>query len=190
MSSRTWDVLIEAAKAGQEAALAAGGFVMPPALYLLIGDRLLGYVRLRPVYQGQDAATAIAEMSHLAAAACATEVVAFWETQDIAAACEHVPLHPGPALNAVRATAAGHVVHRFPYRERRLPGRTEEGLWSIEPCWMPHPPPEPDGELEPAIAALLAYCWKPLDLDHPDPLDVTAEWLRSEGYTVKFVVPR
>jgi hypothetical protein len=97
---------------------------------------------------------------------------------------------PGPSRLSHCATAAGHVVHRFPYREWRLPGRTEEGLWDIEPYWLPQPPPEPDGELEPAIAGLLTYCWKPLDLDHPDPLDVTADWLRSEGYTVKFVVPR
>jgi hypothetical protein len=112
VDDRTWNVLVDAAKEGHAAAMAEG-FVMQPALYPLVKGRLVGYVRLRPVYQGQDAATAIGEMSNLAAAARADEVAIFWETQDIAAACEHVPLHPDPGLNALLATADTHVVHRF-----------------------------------------------------------------------------
>ena len=107
MDDRTWNVLVDAAKEGHAVAMAEG-FVMPPALYPLVKGRLVGYVRLRPVYQGQDAATAIGEMSNLAAAARADEVAIFWETQDIAAACEHVPLHPDPGLNALLATADTH----------------------------------------------------------------------------------
>lgn len=182
-----WDILMEGFKAGHEAAMAEGG-VMPPALYPFVGNRLVGYVRLRRVYRGQDASTAVAEMSSLAAASNATEVAVFWETQDIAAACDHVPLHPDTALNAVRATADGHVVHRFPYREQQLPGRTEDGFFRVQPHWLPVPPPDPGGPLEPAIAGLLAHCWEPLNLDHPDLLDQTAAWLRSEGYTVQFMV--
>lgn len=186
MDDRTWNVLVDAAKEGHVAAMAEG-FVMPPALYPLVEGRLVGYVRLRPVYQGQDAATAIGEMSNLAAAARADEVAIFWETQDIAAACEHVPLYPDPGLNALLATADTHVVHRFPYRERQLPGRTTEGLLRVEPAWLPPPPPAPEGPLEPAMQALLDFCWRPLNLDRSDLLDQAAAWLRSQGYTVELL---
>jgi hypothetical protein len=187
VDDKTWNILVGAAREGHAAAMAEG-LVMPPALYPILNGRLVGYVRLRPVRRGQDAATAISEMSNLAAAARADEVAIFWETQDIAAACEHVPLHPEPALNAVLATPGAHVVHRFPYRERQLPGLTANGLLRVEPAWLPPPPPDPDGPLEPAVQTLLDFCWQPLNLDRPDLLDQAASWLRSQGYTVEFLV--
>ena len=171
MDDRTWNVLVDAAKEGHVAAMAEG-FVMRR--------------RFIPSSRGVSSAM-YGEMSNLAAAARADEVAIFWETQDIAAACEHVPLYPDPGLNALLATADTHVVHRFPYRERQLPGRTTEGLLRVEPAWLPPPPPAPEGPLEPAIQALLDFCWRPLNLDRSDLLDQAAAWLRSQGYTVELL---
>jgi hypothetical protein len=66
-------------------------------------------------------------MAALAVAAHADEVVASWETLDLAAACGLRLLHNNPALNMVCATRDRGVLSRFPYREQVLPGRTPMG---------------------------------------------------------------
>ena len=47
--------------------------------------------------------------------------------EDVAAACDHVPLHPDSTPNIVIGPPDHHVIHRFPYRERLRSGRTEDG---------------------------------------------------------------
>jgi hypothetical protein len=81
------------------------------------GSWLVGYVQLRAVSHGNDAATAIAEMSAFAAAARATDVAVFYEIQDVAIACDHVPLQSGTAMVAVEASPDERVIYRFPYAE-------------------------------------------------------------------------
>jgi hypothetical protein len=186
MDDQTWNGLVGVARDTHEAVMRETGLIPAPALFALAGGKLIGYVRLRPVYRGQDAAVGIAEMSYLAAAAGADEVVATWETDDVAVACEHTPLFPAPALNVARATPQRHVVHRFPYTERLLRrGRfRKRGLHRVEPIWAPPAPAMVDGPLEPAIETLLQQCWKPLESAEPNLLEQTDAWLTSQGYTV------
>jgi hypothetical protein len=47
-------------------------------------------------------------MSALAAAARATDVAVFYEMQDVAIACDHVPLQSGTAMVAVEASPDVH----------------------------------------------------------------------------------
>jgi hypothetical protein len=56
VDARIWSVLVDAAKQGHAVATAATGLLMPPTLYALVNGSLVGYVQLRPVYKGQDAA--------------------------------------------------------------------------------------------------------------------------------------
>jgi hypothetical protein len=185
MDDRTWNGLMNAARETHVAMMTEGGLVPAPALFALLDGRLIGYVRLRPVYRGQDAAVGIAEMSYLAAAAQADEVVATWETIDVAIACEHEPLFPGPALNVARATPEHHLVQRFPYTERRLRGgRFRKRDIGVEPVWTSTPPVTVNGPLEPAIEALLQQCWKPFESAEPNLVDQTDAWLTAQGYTV------
>ncbi len=160
------------------------GGVVPPTLFPFVGGKMLGFAQLRPVYRGSDAATGIAEMSFLAAAGGADEVLVAWETQDIAVACELRPLHPGPGVNLLWADPEGHLLRRMPYKERLLPGRTEDGLYRAAYDWLAEEPEVEDTELEPAIGTLVQFCWEPLDQDAPVSLKGAAELLRSMGYVV------
>ncbi len=190
MDGRIWDGLVGSMRESWVAAMAAGG-VPPPMLMVVDGAGLVGYVQLRPVHVGSDALTAIAEMSALAAAARATDVAVFYETQDIAIACDLVPLHSGTAMVAVEASPDGRVVHRFPYREKVLPGQAPDGMIATSPEWLAAPGPEPGGALEPAIECLLEFCWQPMELpDVNSPrmrTDVADAWLQHEGYRVRLV---
>jgi hypothetical protein len=187
VEDRTWDALVSATKRAHTEMM-ADGLVMIPGLFVLAERRLVGHVRLRPVQRGADAANAIAQMSTLASAATATEVVAVWETQDIAVACALRPLYPDPALNLAWATRGRHVVYRFPYQEKQLPGRTEHGAYRVAPKWLPAPPSAPDAPLEPAIEGLLEYCWESFPSDDPDLLTHAANYLREQGYETNLFV--
>jgi len=119
----------------------------------------------------------------------------FYETQDIAIACGHAPLHAGTVMNAVRAWRGGRAAYRFPYTERRLPGLAPSGLIRAAPQWRPAPEPDVDGPLEPAIEGLLEFCWRPVEVpgDGPgDPEDIVRQadiWLTQQGYRVRLAVP-
>lgn len=189
-----WDGLIEITHGTWVEVMALGG-VPPPMLMVWNDARFVGYVQLRPVLTGSDAASGIGEMSLLAAVARATDVAVFYETQDIAIACEHVPLHDGTAMNAVRAWPGGRAAYRFPYTERRLPGPGLGGLIRAAPDWLPASEPDADGPLEPAIEGLLEFCWRPVEVPDDDPRepeDMVRQadiWLRHEGYKVQLAVP-
>jgi hypothetical protein len=189
-----WDGLIEITRETWAEVMALGA-VPPPVLMAWNGPWFVGYVQLRPVQTGDDAATGIAEMSALAAAAGATDVAVFYETQDMAIACDHVPLHAGPAMNAVRAWPGGRAAYRFPYTERRLRGRAPGGLIRAAPEWLPALDPDADGLLEPAIEGLLDFCWRPVEVpaggqQEPEEMVRRADiWLRHEGYQVRLAVP-
>src|ERR1039457_6746874 len=80
---RMWDGLVETTREAWAEAMALGG-VTPPMMMAWNDAWFVGYVQLRPVLTGDDAVRGIAEMSLLAAAARATDVAVFYETQDIA----------------------------------------------------------------------------------------------------------
>ncbi|MGI5292821.1 hypothetical protein ACQEVF_57255 [Nonomuraea polychroma] len=169
--------------------MAAEGLVLTPRLVVVRDGQLIGYVTLRPVYVGKDAVDAVGQMSHLAAAAEADEVFAVWETQDLAAACDHVPLHPDTALNVVHANPDKHVLYRHPYREWRLPGRTSSGMAKAKPQWLSPHPPAPEAELEPAIAGMLHFCWEPFDTGSKIRVEAAAAYLIEQRYTVQLTAP-
>ena len=62
MDRRMWDGLVGSMRETWVATMAMGA-VPPPMLMVVEGSRLVGYVQLRAVSHGYDAATAIAEMS-------------------------------------------------------------------------------------------------------------------------------
>lgn len=192
MDRRIWDGLVGSMRETWVATMAMGA-IPPPMLIVVDGSWLVGYVQLRAVSRGNDASTAIAEMSALAAAAHATDVAIFYETQDVAIACDHVSLQSGTAMVAVEASPDERVIYRFPYAEKRLQGRAPGGLIPASPEWLSAPAPDPGGELEPAIECLLQFCWEPLQLPGPDDprsrIESADAWLRHEGYRVGLTVP-
>ncbi|WP_329267157.1 hypothetical protein [Streptomyces sp. NBC_01451] len=179
MDTQTWDALA----ASMRNAYIAGpgeGAVPRPVIMPLVRGELVGLIWLRPVETGKDALTGIAQLSNIAAAAGADEVVLAWETQDVAAACELPVTDPTPCLNLVHATKDSHTLHRFPYAEQAAEGRA-----SIEPRWLPAPEPQPGGELIPPVRAAVDYSFIPLEIDHPSPFGVTVVLMEEDGYSVR-----
>jgi hypothetical protein len=186
MDAATWGGLVDVCRSTQTTMMAEG-LVSPPTLFPFVGGKLVGHVSLRPVHVGKDAVDGIAEMSTFAAAAGADEVVAVWETGDVAVACDLPLARPEPSLIMMWATSAQKLLYEFPYREQALPGLTEHGLRRVAPRWteprqgvVPH-------TLEAAIEALVEFCFAPLGLDGANP-DSAAVYLRSKGYSVRQTV--
>ena len=188
MDERLWDGVVRSIMSGHAELMEQCGMVLRPQLFAFADGRLRGFVQLRPVYRGQDAAQGIAEMSGFAAAAGADEVIAAWETQDLAVACDLPPIRPDPSISIVWAVPERHVLYRFPYLEEQLPGRTEDGLLPAAARWLEPEPAAPDAELEPAIEALLDFSFEPFDTDDPDVLANFATYLESQGYTVSLTI--
>ncbi|WP_405717371.1 hypothetical protein OG607_00730 [Streptomyces sp. NBC_01537] len=178
-----WDALVGSMKSAYTAGLGAGAVPKPVIMPLLRGE-LIGLIWVRPISVGEDALTGIADLSSIAAAAGADEVVLVWETHDVATACELPVVGPAPCLNMVSATKAGHVLHQFPYTEEHAPS-TSEGLASAEPLWQPPLEPQSGGELVPPIQAAVNFSFIPLELDHPNPFGVTVVLMEEDGYTVR-----
>ncbi|MGW3291525.1 hypothetical protein ACWDR3_43555 [Streptomyces sp. NPDC001002] len=183
MEARLWDALVEVAKGAYTAGLGEGAVPRPLIMPLVRGE-LVGMIWARPTKAGQDALTGIAELSNIAAAAGADEVVLAWETHDVATACELPVVGPAPCLNMVLATLDGHVLHQFPYSERLL-SHSPEGRASIAPDWQPAPASQPGGELVPPIQAAVNFSFTPLELDHPSPFGVTVVLMEEDGYRVR-----
>ena len=167
--------------------LMAVGRVIIPQMYLLVEGKMIGGIVLRPILTGSDAVVGVAEMSHLAAAVSADEIVAVWEARDLDRSCGgEIPTEPRGELDIVTATPDGHILFRYPYNEVLLPGRSSDGLITARPQWLLPSLGEPDAELPPAVDALVEFCWRPLDIDVPNPilLDYTVGYLRTEGYAI------
>ena len=175
MDTRTFDALTESMKSAYVAGLSEGAVPRPVIMPLVRGE-LVGLIWLRPVKSGEDALTAIASLSNIAAAANADEIVLAWETQDVATTCELPAGDPSPCLNMVHATKDGHTLHQFPYTEDPA---------SAEPRWQPSPAPQPDGKLLPPVQAAVDYAFTPLELDHPSPFGVTVVLMEEDGYSLR-----
>jgi hypothetical protein len=178
-----WDALVGVAKSAYAASLGEGAVPRPLIMPLVRGE-LVGMIWVRPLKVGQDALTGIAELSNIAAAARADEVILVWETHDVATACELPVVGPAPCLNMVLACRDGHVLHQFPYNEQLL-SRSSEGWASVAPNWRSAPAPQPGGELVPPIQAAVDYSFTPIEIDHPDPFGVTVVLMEEDGYRVR-----
>ncbi|MER6440847.1 MULTISPECIES: hypothetical protein [unclassified Streptomyces] len=183
METQMWNALADSMKGAYAAGLAEGA-VPRPVIMPLVRGRLVGLIWVRPTKSGEDALTGIAQLSNIAAAAGADEIVLAWESRDVATACELPLSGPAPCLNMVHATRDGHVLHQFPYEERVL-ARDSEGVASIDPDWLTAPEPQPGGELVPPVRAAVDYSFVPLELDHPNPFGVTVVLMEEDGYKVR-----
>ncbi|WP_329244188.1 hypothetical protein OG223_07585 [Streptomyces sp. NBC_01478] len=175
MDTRTFDALTESMKSAYVAGLSEGAVPRPVIMPLVRGE-LVGLIWLRPVTSGEDALTAIASLSNIAAAANADEIVLAWETQDVATTCELPVDGPSLCLNMVHATKDGHTLHQFPYSEDPA---------SAASRWEPAPAPQPDGKLVPPVQAAVDYAFTPLELDHPSPFGVTVILMEEDGYNLR-----
>ncbi|MEU9454443.1 hypothetical protein [Streptomyces sp. NPDC048277] len=178
-----WDALVDVAKSAYTAGLGEGTVPRPLIMPLVRGE-LVGMIWARPLKAGQDAVTGIVELSNIAAAARADEVVLAWETHDVATVCELPVVGPAPCLNMVLATRDGHVLHQFPYSEQAL-SRSPEGGASVAPDWMPAPAPQPGGELVPPIQAAVDFSFTPIELDDPNPFGIIVVLMEEDGYRVR-----
>ncbi|WP_406440331.1 hypothetical protein OHB14_15945 [Streptomyces sp. NBC_01613] len=183
MDGRIWDALVDSMKSAYTAGLEQGAVPRPVIMPLVRGE-LVGLTWVRPIKTGEDALTGIAQLSNIAAAAGADEVVLAWETHDVATACELPLVGPAPCLNMVHATREGHVLHQFPYDEEVL-ARSPEGGSFVAPDWQPGPAPQPGGELALPIQAAVNYSFIPMDMDHPNPFGVTVVLMEEDGYKVR-----
>jgi hypothetical protein len=183
VDTQTWDALAASMKNAYIAGLGEGAVPRPVIMPLVRGE-LVGLIWLRPVETGKDALTGIAQLSNIAAAAGADEIVLAWETQDVATTCELPVTGPAPCLNLVHATKDGHTLHQFPYTERALPHSPDRPT-PIQPQWLPAPRPQPSGELAPPVRAAVDYSFVPLELDHPSPFGVTVILMEEDGYSVR-----
>lgn len=183
MDAQMWDALVNVAKNAYTAGLCEGTVPRPLIMPLVRGE-LVGMIWARPIEVGQDALTGIAQLSNIAAAARADEVVLAWETHDVATVCQLPVVGPAPCLNVVLATQDGHVLHQFPYTEQFL-SRSPEGLASVAPDWQPAPASQPGGKLVPPIQAAVNFAFTPLKLNHPNPFGVTVVLMEEDGYRVR-----
>ncbi|MBV1939411.1 hypothetical protein [Streptomyces sp. BV286] len=182
MDTQTWDALVASMKKAYTADLAQGTVPRPVIMPLVRGE-LVGLVWLRATEPGEDAMTGIVELSNVAAAAEADEVVLAWETNEVATACRLPATGPTPCLNLVHATKDGHVLHQLPYTHQPL-DPSLGGPAPAGPLWLPALGPHPDAELAPPIQAALTYSFTPLELDHPSPFGVTVLLMEDDGYTI------
>lgn len=184
MEAKTWMCLVDTyrdirAAAGQD----AGGVVIPTLLAFRAGQQL-GYVHLRSVDVGGDAREGVEMMGLLAAESGADEVVAVWEAGELAAACDHSPYPPGRALSFLWTNSVSRMLVRYPYRPVLLPGIAPDGLPSVLVDWLPPESPEYDNDvhLEPAITAMISWCWQPMTVGQPAGLDAAIHDLVERGY--------
>ncbi|MFI6335457.1 hypothetical protein [Streptomyces sp. NPDC050535] len=183
MDTQVWDALVASMKNAYTAGL-GDGTVPRPVIMPLVRGELVGLIWVRPIKSGDDSLTGIAQLSNIAAAAGADEVVLAWETRDVATACELPVVGPAPCLNMVHATTEGHILHQFPYTERP-PADSPDGGPSVEPEWLPALDPQPGGELVAPVRAAVGFSFTPLELDHPSPFGVTVILMEEDGFDVR-----
>jgi len=156
------------------------GLVSPPCLWVFRDGRPIAQVVLRQVTVGEDAEAGIAEMAHMATAVRADEVVAIWESGDMARATGRHPDCPDPCLNILLDGAAGRHLHRFPYD---VLGEVEAATGAVvQTGWeWKQPQQQTDPLPPPSISAMLQFRFADSLPLSGDPVEVTDNYLRSEG---------
>lgn len=160
--------------------LTTAGAVLPPTLIVARGGEILGSATLRPVRRSQDAALAIVELSGLAAAAAATDVVLAWEEHDLHAALDAPAPDLPRTVTTCWSTPTSNLLSRYPFRIR--PGN-DGALLAVD--WDTPQHDLPDPQVHPIVITTLGYCWQPL----PGTLHDTARLMTSLGYQVDLTSP-
>lgn len=176
MRSKFWNGLLQVTR-DTHAAMLDQGMVTLPNLWVLT-DRPIAHVTVRPIKTGEDAFAGIVELSNMAAAAGAWEIVATWENWDVARACGHEPDYECPCLCVLYADRIMRRLHRFPYDAGA--DVDESGKAFVNWQWRAPVKPDLDPLLPPAIMGLADFAFKPLD-PIPDPVR------SAEAYGVRMV---
>lgn len=163
-----------------EAVMAVNGCVAPPGMSVWRRGAMVGVVTMRPALRGGDGIKAILEMSTLASAACADEIIVTWEHVDLAVLCGGSAPAVSCAVLACRATPDGHSLSAFPFDPNVLdqrPGQPVHPVWG-EPTWELCGAPLPGVMIE-----LLRLCWQRFETPgcHEDAAGV---YLRDLGHHV------
>ncbi|MEU6582118.1 hypothetical protein [Nocardia sp. NPDC046763] len=120
-------------------AMLSSGFAPRPQVYVLDRTRtqpVLGYVVSRFYEQGDDAASAIANLGVLAAALRGTDLIVFWEESDLRTSIRGA--HPSAGypmgLVTLQITEEGHDLTWRPFGIHAL-GYQQNGLPAVQPVW-------------------------------------------------------
>jgi hypothetical protein len=184
----TFKTIVDSILAANVKLMTTTGIVGPPQLTAARDGRVLGMVSLRPVYRGDDAVTAIVEMSTFAAAGRATDVVLSWEELDLAVACGAKPHAGALSIDVCWAQPHGHVLARFPFQAQIAPNPNPDGVPLIQPTWLTPEVGLRDAALPWVVSRTLEFCWKPLD-QPPADYRAAAAYLGSAGYSVSLAHP-
>lgn len=148
-------------------------------------------VTMRPAYTGADGAAAVGEMSTLAAAAQATDVVLTWEKLDLHVLCGGEPGSQPLAVHVCWATRSSHALATFPFEaEIAFKGRRS----TVRPIWSAPNWDDRETRIPPVVAKVFEFCWRPLDgqtsgeVSSDDAVAAAAAWLRHHDHLVDLTV--
>jgi hypothetical protein len=183
------DTIDEAIRRGTDAALRAGGALMPPQVHLLVehdDEPYLGYVSCRPFYRGNDVVRAMALMGVAGSLTGASRLLVVWEHQDLCTALELPGAESAPYGQVVvdAARDSGHVLRWRPFRLHGG-GPNSIGLPGVVPEWgdaVLHA----QVELPNPVAALLAAWRRPQVWTRAERADALAH-LEESGYRMRWV---
>jgi hypothetical protein len=191
MSPETFRAIAESSIAATEGNLVRLGAVLPPSLVVLRGDRVIGMVTMRPAYTGADGAAAVGEMSTLAAAAQATDVVLTWEKLDLHVLCGGEPGSVPLAVHVCWATRNSRILATFPFRAEIAVKRRQS---TVRPIWSAPDWDDRQTRIPPVVAKVFDFCWRPLNgqsgggVSTDDAVAAAAAWLRQHDYLVDLTV--
>jgi hypothetical protein len=161
------------------------GFCMAPQVHLFYEpeDEYIGYVSCRPYYRGSDAQAAIERLGIIAAATCATRMLAVWEESDL-----RTSLY-GPADNhpngvaTLEVSLTRHEMTWWPFRVNdhgQPPGidANFEIQWGARTA-------QPDVALMPAVQSLIrAWRMELIGTHGPTWVGDTVNAAVAEGYEI------
>jgi len=155
MDLDTFDQIADSIVAGADHLLTHTAQVPPPTLVAARHGQIVASATLRPVTRGADARRAIAELSGIAAAADATDVVLAWEEHDLHTAVDADP-PDGRTITAAWATPTTATVNRYPFHLHPV------GRGGLVVTWDPPHYDLDDPLVHPVILTTLDLCWQPL----------------------------
>ena len=183
------DTIIEATRLGTDAALRAGGALMPPQVHLLLehaDQPYVGYLSCRPFYRGNDVVRAMGMMGVAGSLTGASRLLVVWEHQDLCVALERRGAESAPNGQVVvdAQRDGGHVLRWHPFRLHLGP-TNPLGLPTVVAEWG-EPVLHPDAELPTPVAALLAAWRAPQVWTSAERADALAH-LEESGYRMRWV---
>ncbi|MEV0538390.1 hypothetical protein [Nocardia salmonicida] len=178
------EVMVESATE----AMLSNGFAPRPQVHIFDRTRaqpVVGYVVSRFYSQGDDAASAIANLGVLAAALCATDLIVFWEESDLRTSIHgaHPTADYPTGLVTLRVTHEGHDQTWRPFSNRVL-GYQQNGLPIVQPLWGTVAT-ESGGDIPFPIQGLLGR-WR-ATTGHTEGADALLDMAEDEGYEILLV---